>query len=207
MTASEWCSTEPSGSPHKARTNCSNWLVTQASIVQCPELCGRGASSLTSTSPDWDHEHLDRQHPDEIELFGDVAGDRLGAHRGLGADPRRGDRGVEDMIDVLVFDRRVGRPGAVAAARDDDRDLAGEVDKAFEDADRAAHLPPRLVRAGLGVKRDLTLAVIAHAHALQHRRIAEIVHRAGERGRVGDLAIGVVAMSIDRRKSFSRKRS
>ena len=48
MTASEWCSTEPSGSPHNARTSCSNWLVKHASIVQCPELCGRGAISLTS---------------------------------------------------------------------------------------------------------------------------------------------------------------
>ena len=150
MTASEWCSTEPSGRPQIARTSCSNWLVTQASIVQWPELCGRGASSLTRISPDLGHEHLDRQHADEVELFGDVARDRLGPHRGLGLDPGRRDRGVEDMVDVLVFDRRVGGPGAVAAARDDDRDLAGEIDKAFEDADRAAHLPPRLLGPGLG---------------------------------------------------------
>ena len=42
-------SVEPSGSPQTARTCCSNWLTTQASSVQCPELCGRGAISLTST--------------------------------------------------------------------------------------------------------------------------------------------------------------
>ena len=34
-----------------ARTCCSNWLVTAASNVRWPELCGRGASSLTSSSP------------------------------------------------------------------------------------------------------------------------------------------------------------
>ena len=40
----------PSARPHTARTCCSNWLVTHASSVQWPLLCGRGASSLTSTS-------------------------------------------------------------------------------------------------------------------------------------------------------------
>ena len=44
-------STGPSGRPQIARTSCSNWLVAQASIVQCPELCGRGAISLASTLP------------------------------------------------------------------------------------------------------------------------------------------------------------
>ena len=41
----------PSGSPHTARTCCSNWLVVNASIVRCPELCGRGAISFTSSRP------------------------------------------------------------------------------------------------------------------------------------------------------------
>ena len=39
---------DPSGRPQMARSCCSNWLVRQASNVRCPELCGRGASSLTS---------------------------------------------------------------------------------------------------------------------------------------------------------------
>jgi hypothetical protein len=42
---------EPSGRPHTARTCCSNWLVSQASIVRWPELCVRGAISLTRTRP------------------------------------------------------------------------------------------------------------------------------------------------------------
>ena len=41
---------DPSGRPQTARTCCSNWLVTQASKVRWPELCGRGASSFTSSS-------------------------------------------------------------------------------------------------------------------------------------------------------------
>ena len=47
-----------------ARTCCSNWLVTQASNVRWPELCGRGASSLTSSSPSARQEELDAQHAD-----------------------------------------------------------------------------------------------------------------------------------------------
>ena len=74
-------------------------------------------------------EHLDREQPDEIELFRDVAGDRFGAHRDLGLDPRRRDGRVEDVIDVLVLDRGIGCGLAVLAARDDDRDFAGEFDE------------------------------------------------------------------------------
>ena len=33
------------------RTSCSNCDVYDASIVKCPELCGRGASSFTLTLP------------------------------------------------------------------------------------------------------------------------------------------------------------
>ena len=42
---------DPRGSPHTARNCCSNWLVTQASTVKWPELCGRGASSLIINWP------------------------------------------------------------------------------------------------------------------------------------------------------------
>ena len=39
--------TSPSGSPQIARTCCSNCEVRAPSIVQWPELCTRGATSLT----------------------------------------------------------------------------------------------------------------------------------------------------------------
>ena len=44
-------SADPNGNPQSARTCCSNWLVTAASIVRCPELWGRGAISFTSKRP------------------------------------------------------------------------------------------------------------------------------------------------------------
>lgn len=40
--------TSPNGQPVMARICCSNWHVMAASIVQWPELCGRGAISLIS---------------------------------------------------------------------------------------------------------------------------------------------------------------
>ena len=41
----------PSGHPSTARRCCSNWLVTEPSIVQWPELCTRGAHSLATNPP------------------------------------------------------------------------------------------------------------------------------------------------------------
>ena len=66
------------------------------------------------------HEHLDGENPDEIELIGDVTRDRLSAHGGIWRNSRRRDCRIEDMVGVLVFHRRIGRPGAVRAARNDD---------------------------------------------------------------------------------------
>ena len=49
-----------------ARRWFSNWLVSAPSIVQCPELCTRGAISLASSRPPV-VEQLDREHADVVE--------------------------------------------------------------------------------------------------------------------------------------------
>ena len=51
ITASAWRAGSPSGQPATARICCSNWEQAQASMVQWPELCTRGAISLTSSAP------------------------------------------------------------------------------------------------------------------------------------------------------------
>ena len=54
----EWptASQRPSGSPQTARRWFSNWLVSAASMVQCPELWTRGAISFASSrGPSWNH--------------------------------------------------------------------------------------------------------------------------------------------------------
>src|SRR5580704_7942914 len=88
-----------------------------------------------------------------------------------------------------VLDRKIDGERTVGATRDDDRYLALEIDKLFEDAARSAHPPPGLVWHGLGSDRDLPLAVIAHARALQHGAAMKRAKRPAERGRVGYLAI------------------
>src|SRR6516165_6502230 len=116
--------------------------------------------------------------------------DRLGPHRYIGRDPRRGNSSVENMSGMLILHRRIGCPSAIAPACDDDRNLAGEIHETFKDAYLGAHMPPRLFRLGLGVERHLALAVIAHPYALQYCGVAEIAHRPGQRRDVRNLSIG-----------------
>ena len=69
MAAGRSNSVEPNGKPHTARSCCSNWLVTQASKVRCPELWGRGASSLISSPPSRCKKELDAQQTNDIQFF------------------------------------------------------------------------------------------------------------------------------------------
>src|SRR5262249_25407914 len=103
--------------------------------------------------------HFDRKEANEIELFGDVARDPLRPFSNFIREARWRDRHVEDVVYVPVFDRRVGRPGPDCSARDNYRDLAGEIDKALKDANLAAHLPPGFVDVGFRRQRHLTLTV------------------------------------------------
>src|SRR4029077_16982889 len=97
--------------------------------------------------------------------------------------------------------RRIGRPRAIAAARDDDRDFAREVNKALEDADLATHSPPRVFVLDLRGQGHLSLAVIAHAHALEDSRVAKIPHRPEQCRRVGYFAVGG-SLDVDRTKEI-----
>ena len=100
---------------------------------------------------------------------------------------------------VLVFDGRIGRADPVCAARNDDRDLAGKIDKTFEDAALPAHSAPSVPGLDVRGQSHLTLAVIAQAHRFQHRGVPEIAHGAEQYGRVGDFAVGG-SLDTDRAK-------
>ena len=139
---------EPSGRPRIARRWFSNWLVSAPSIVQCPELCTRGAISFATTSPPTSNSST--QHDaDVVELV------EQGADRGLGARLERSveigrgrERQPEDAVAVMVLDRGPARDFAVAAAHREDRQLAVERDEPFEDARHLAQLYPRAVEVG-----------------------------------------------------------
>ncbi len=64
----------PSGRPQIARRWFSNWLVTQPSMVQWPELWTRGAISLAINRP-FDDEKFDREHADVVEGIHDALAD------------------------------------------------------------------------------------------------------------------------------------
>ena len=115
----------PSGRSSTARRCCSNWLVRAPSIVQWPLLCGRIASSLTST-PRGGVEHLDRQHAGDVEALGDAQRGLLRGQRVVLGDRRRRDDLAADAVDLHGLDDRVDRRLAVRAARDEHRQLAGE---------------------------------------------------------------------------------
>src|SRR6516165_9245126 len=90
------------------------------------------------------HEYLDRKNAHQAELFGNMTRNGLRSHRRLRTDSSRCNRRLEDMVHVLVFYGRIGCPGAVSRTYDNNRDLAGKIDKAFEDPDLATHPPPSL---------------------------------------------------------------
>ena len=99
-----------------------------------------------------------------------------------------------------VFGRIVGGDRAVDAARGDDRDLALEGTKRFEDQRHAAH---RGVDAGGVLVADvaedaLALAVIADAAGLQDAAAAESSQRRGQ--------IGVAVDGAESRRSRCRCR-
>ena len=107
----------PSGKPATARMCCSNCDTEAPSMVQWPELCTRGAISLTSTAweaPSSHDEHLDRQHADIAEGFRDGLGD---APRFRGDRRRHGGRHARGLQDVVLMRRSRSRRRIRSARR------------------------------------------------------------------------------------------
>ncbi len=123
---------EPSGKPHTARNCCSNWLVTQASTVRCPELCGRGANSLIKQLSVAGYEKLDAQHAHYPEPFQHAAGYLYRLVCNIGQYSRRRDGNIQNMPAVLVLDGAIVDELAVLAARRHYRNFALEIDECFE---------------------------------------------------------------------------
>ena len=97
-------------------------------------------------------------------------------------------RDFQNVVAVLVLGHLETFDLAVAAARGDDRDLALEIDEAFEDAGRVLQRAPGGDRIAAFRDLGLALAVIAKPAGLQHGR------QAGQRDAVGQLR-----RAVDRR--------
>ena len=72
----------------------SNWLEAQASMLKWPELCGRGATSLTRSPPERVQEHLDAE---------DSRRARAGRARGDGGLAKRGDAGDGERLGPVAL--------------------------------------------------------------------------------------------------------
>ena len=167
----------PSGQPAMARMCCSNCEIEAPSSVQCPELCTRGAISLTSIfgpPSAGDHEHLDREHADIIQRVGDLLGDAAGLRGQRIGDRRRHARGLQDVVAVLVFGDVEAFDLAVGAARGDHRDFALERNEGFQDRRFGAEVLPDPVGIVALADDRLALAVIAEAAGLEHGGQADL---------------------------------
>ena len=120
----------------------SNWLVSEPSIVQCPELCTRGAISLASSrSPDL--EQLDREHADVAELVHDAR--RVGLGRRLELRRDASGAGAIEAAGCPPGDgsRPAGRSGLPLGVADgDDRQLAAESARGFDEGGLLPYRPP-----------------------------------------------------------------
>ena len=116
-----------------ARMCSSNWLAGQASIVQWPELCGRGAISLTSTRPSRSTNISTASSPTRSSASA--------TRRAIACACRSTDSGMRAGASVRsrIWSRwrfstvSNAAIGAVLAARGDHADLLGEVDETLQD--------------------------------------------------------------------------
>ena len=215
ITASACRSVGPSGRPAIARTHCSNCETAQASIVQWPELCGRGRQFVDQHAGRRGRRTSRRRGRRPAPSASAMRRAIASASRGdRGIDRRRGDGPAQHVVLVAVLDRHIGGDVAGNGASDDHRDLQGEVHPRLERR-RARRRPPpsspprRQSRSVPGADRHLALAVVAEARRLQHRRAgrSRATARAQAGARPRPACQRAVGTPMSPRKRFSVIRS
>ena len=167
---------EPSGRSITARRWFSNWLVTAPSWVQWPVLCGRIASSLTSTRPSVVSKSSTARIAGDVERAGHGERELLGAGGQVGVEVgRRGDHLGADAVALGRLDDRVRRRLTARRPGHQGGELAAEVDQLLGEDAYAAR---RGGREGLGAvvggaDHPHALAVVPAAGGLEDRREAE----------------------------------
>ena len=94
-----------SGRPAIERICSSNWLTGQASIVQWPELCGRGAISFTSTRAVASTNISTASSPTRSSAAATRRAIACAASPIAAANPRRRQRQVQDVVAMPVLHR------------------------------------------------------------------------------------------------------
>ena len=163
----------------------SNWLAGQASIVQWPELCGRGAISFTSTRPLLSTNISTASNPTRSSASAIRLAMACAASVDCLGDRRRGKRQIEDVVAMAVLDGVESGEGAILATRHDHADLLGEIDETFQDQRLRSTEGRKPAARSLGLaEQRLALAVVAQPRGLQDRRQADAGRppRPGRRG-------------------------
>ena len=176
-----------------------------ASIVKCPELCGRGAISLTRRASIRGQKELDRQDADRAQRLRDASARRM---RFLGddrPDPAGMTVGVEDVAVVTVHGDRIANGLAVNAASHDHRELSGEIDHAPPPHGAPAQARPRRRLRHFRFDQNLSLAVIARRGGLQDQRQAELRRRSWSSASLRTGRQGVCGMSCAGQKLLFAK--
>ena len=179
----------PSGRSRTARRWFSNWLVTAPSWVQWPVLCGRIASSLTSTRPSRVSNSSTARIPmtsSSLAIVSATCCACVGQPRvEVG---RRGHDLVADAVELGARDDGVRRGLATRRAGHQRRQLATEVDELLGE-----HLD-----AGLGRRRERLLGLVG---------VADRPHPSAVVPAAGDLEHARQPERLDVRRPTSRRRA
>ncbi len=177
-------------------------------MVQCPELCGRGASSLTSRRPSRARNISTASRPSRSRASRDPLGHGHGPRRGLGCDRGRGHGHVQDVVAVPVLDRHVARHLAVAGCAPSPPTARARNRPRPRGSAPPGRRPATARReVAAGIDPDLALAVIAQARGLEHAG-AQLGHAPGAgRRRSRRAHRPVTGMPRPATKSFSARRS
>ena len=173
----------PSGSPAIARTWFSNWLVTAPSMVQCPELCTRGAISLATSRPRrrrtrWPARRHSRSAASTRFMCARVRAPAAAAIRAAGAIVAQDAVVVQFSAERVAWQRRRrGRAPRPAKPRSRTERSPREQRLRRPGPARPLRGPPAVAA------RRLALAVVAHAARLEHAGQAD--GRRRRRGRAG----------------------
>ncbi len=173
----------PSGRSSTARRCCSNWLVTAPSMLQWPVLCGRIASSLTSSRPSVVSNSSTASTPVTSSSSAIVvASARASAASAPGLRCRSDDfRAHPVALHRLDEHPRGGLPRGSPC--DELREFAAEVDEFFGEQRPGGEPVVGLPR---GSHHANAFAVVAAAGSLHDRRAAVRRQEGTEFGRVAD---------------------
>ena len=120
---------------------------------------------------------LDYNVTDKLHLFGNCPGEIRSRLFDFCWDPGRDHRDVKDVGAMNVFANRERSHGTVGIARDDDRNLLFEIDRALRNQFIPGPVTPDFIKVVWLLDEALSLAVIAEGGAFQNGGSFDVTDR------------------------------